>query len=279
MSGSFTSEKQQEFQAVLREAIESITLRGLDLTANEPARFQKIPNQPFLAYLPGLSADLQTPEFRKLLEVTSTLIGSFPDGARIEQKELLRFVFWQLLKEAAPLVDWEHPMRVARITAALGREVDLPETRLLELYWGGLLHDAGKVFIDDLARVLESRRTERHIILACIRTHAYLGSLFMKCTLPLFLLGETSASQHQESVDGSGYPLGLKYAQISREGILIGLADGYDATITRVHWSLDQVIEEDRTLFERAGVPDALERLAFITVARRYHSLWYPEAA
>jgi hypothetical protein len=66
------------------------------------------------------------------------------------------------------------------------------------------------------------------------------------------------------------------YDQLTTEGMIVNLADGYDATVTRVGWSLDQVCEEDRRIYSRAGHSDAPVLRAFLSVVHRMHTTWYP---
>jgi len=265
-----------QFQAALSEAIQCTTQCGLDLLAANPGRFANLAGQPFTRYLPNLALDLQTPAFQQLLSLTHQTFGGLPEPSGVESLELARFTFWHSIQAANDQLDWTHPLRVARNAVSIGSEMDWSHNRLLDLYWGALFHDVGKLFIEELEDRLTTQGYDQSIILALIRTHAAFGGLFMATMQPLFPLGALCAAQHQESVDGSGYPAGLTYKQISKEGIIVNLADGYDATVTRKDWSAEQVCREEQAFYRQAGYPDAPELCAFLAVILQYHAIWYP---
>jgi hypothetical protein len=258
----------------LREAIDSITGRGVALFAQNPDRLAGVPEKPFTAYLPALADDLQTPAFDHLLRVTRDWLGEkLSPSPTLAELELLRLQFWLIVQEASPVVDWSHPQRTARNAVAIAAELGWSAAAQVDLYWGALLHDVGKLFVEELAGCLAGQ--ERQVILACIRVHAALGGLFMATAQPLFRLGFACAAQHQESIDGTGYPLGLTYAQISSAGVITGLADSYDAVVTRTGWTVEMVIREEQEIHRKAGYPDAPEWKAFFAVVQQYHPIWY----
>lgn len=269
-------EPSAQFQAALREAIRTMTQNGLSIWESNPGRFENIAGRPFSTYLPALAVDLQTPAFEHLLSVTRQTFGAIPGDSSLDQLELARFFFFQRLQGAVPCLDWEHPRRVARIAVAMGAEIGFSTGKLLDLYWGALFHDVGKLFTETLGNQLDRQGCYLPVVLAFIRTHAALGELFMDCVTPLFPLGKICAGQHQESIDGSGYPLGLCREQISTEGRLVNLADYYDATVTRTNWSMERVRDEEVDFYRQAGYTEDAELRVFLSVIAQYHSAWYP---
>ena len=265
---------EESFVSTIQTAVRSVYHRGFELLAESPERFTAMSGQAFAAYLPELAADLQTVELRRLLDDTRGWLENSGMTGTPEQREATRMIFWQCMKDAVPSLDWTHPQRVARISRAVGAELGLSEQALHDLYWGGLLHDVGKAFVEDLANHVDATGAI-HAGFPMLRTHAGLGGLLMESARPLFPLGAICAGQHQESVDGSGYPGGLVYEQLTQEGRIVNLADGYDATVTRAGWTLAQACEESLRIYTRAGHADAPVLRAFFRVVEQFHTSWY----
>jgi HD-GYP domain-containing protein (c-di-GMP phosphodiesterase class II) len=274
------AEKVQEFQSLLAEATRSVTRRGLQLIGEDPERFAQMHARPFPAYIPELAEDLQTPAFFDALEAANDLFGTAAQYAGPGEIPAWRAVFRQCLAATSVANHWplaidDHTWRSARIAVAIGKELGLPQSTCCELFWGAWFHDVGKQFILELAAVLEAQKVQFKSILPLIRTHASLGGLLMERVSPLFALGEICAGQHQESVDGTGYPYGLSYGRLTTEGRIVNMSDAYDATVTRSGWSASQICDDCRQQYTSAGHPEDAVLLAFIRVVERYHQPWY----
>ena len=186
------------FQKALRQAIHSITKKGIALSEGQPERFANISGRPFATYIPALAFDLQTTDFHTLLSITRQMFEGQAENCSLESLELARFNMFQTLQEAGDFTDWKHPIRVARIAVAIGSELGWPQDRLLNLYWGALLHDVGKIFVEELASQLNILGfDDSSIIFPFVRTHAVLGGIFINSAHFLFPSGELCASQHQ----------------------------------------------------------------------------------
>jgi HD-GYP domain-containing protein (c-di-GMP phosphodiesterase class II) len=269
----------QNFQWLLSEAVKSITHRGINLIAEDPKRFMQMHELPFTCYIPELVEDLRTPLYAKTLGAAKNLFGVKAREANPKQLKTLRGLFRQCIDNTATVNHFPSPIdghacRTARIAVMIGKELGLSKPELYELFWGGLLHDVGKLFTNELEAVLEAQRIEYDMILPLVRTHASLGGLLLDSVNPLFPIGMICAYQHQESVDGTGYQ-GLRYEQITTEGRIVGLADGYDATVTRSAWNVSQVRDECCQQYTRAGHPDDAVLLAFLRTVERFHTRWY----
>ena len=270
----------QKFQGLLSEAVRSITDRGIHLITENPESFMQMHDLPFSAYIPDLVENLQTPAFSEALCAAGNLFGVKALNAAPGEVPALRSAFRQCVVDTAVMNHWplaidDHTWRTARIAVAIGKELGQPKTSLCELFWGGLLHDVGKLFIEELAATLEAQRVKYDMILPLVRTHASLGGLLLESVYPLFKIGVICAYQHQESVDGTGYQ-GLRYEQITTEGRIVNIADGYDATVTRSAWSASQVRDECCQQYMNAGHPDDAVLLAFLRTMDRFHTQWYP---
>lgn len=269
----------QNFSVLLTQAVKSITQRGLCLIAEAPQRFMRMRELPLREYIPGLADDLKTPAYSEALRAAQASFGVRTQRANRNQVRALRLLFRKVIVESAEANHWpapidDHAWRTSRIAVAVGKELGLAKQELCELFWGGWLHDVGKLFVNELAETLEAQRVYPAMILPLMRTHAALGGLLLESVNPLFTLGAICAVQHQESVDGTGYQ-GLRYEQLTAEGCIVGLADSYDATVTRVAWSAARVCEENRQQYARAGHPEDAVLLAFLRVVERKHKHWY----
>jgi putative nucleotidyltransferase with HDIG domain len=119
-----------------------------------------------------------------------------------------------------------HSDRVARIAVRLAKELGCEEMMINTLYLSGLLHDIGKIGIND--DVLHkpgklSKEEYQHI-----KTHVDIGYRILhdmrnlKEVMPVLL-------HHHESWDGGGYPQNLSGEQIPFAARIVAVADSYDA--------------------------------------------------
>ena len=119
-----------------------------------------------------------------------------------------------------------HSDRVARVAVRLGREMGCDAEMLKTVYLSGLLHDIGKIGIDDQVLRKPGRLTTDEY--DHIKTHPetgyriLLGIPHLKAVLP-------GVRHHHESYDGTGYPQQLAGQAIPFLGRLIAVADAFDA--------------------------------------------------
>jgi len=119
-----------------------------------------------------------------------------------------------------------HSERVALIARRIGRQINLPESDLKNIYLSGLLHDVGKIGIDDRILRKPGRLTEAEF--DAIKLHPTIGYNILKGlkNLQQILPG---VRNHHENFDGSGYPDGLAGDAIPLMARILAVADGYDA--------------------------------------------------
>jgi putative nucleotidyltransferase with HDIG domain len=102
---------------------------------------------------------------------------------------------------------FEHSVEVAIIAILLGRHLGLPIPQIRELAIGALLHDIGKISIEQAILNKPGKLTVQEF--AQIKQHPSLGfELVRRLPLPSILPAHV-AYQHHERQDGGGYPRGL----------------------------------------------------------------------
>jgi len=146
----------------------------------------------------------------------------------------------------------EHTRRVALRAVQVGEELGLPPGRLRTLAVGGLLHDIGKLSVPD--EILKKPGSLEPGEYAVIQRHPEHGKSLLR-ELGGFADGVLRlVHDHHERLDGTGYPRGLRQAELDLDTRILAVCDVYDALIsTRVYraaWSADKAIS---LLFEQAG--------------------------
>jgi len=130
-----------------------------------------------------------------------------------------------------------HSERVAFISHWIAEKLVakdlLTEEQLHRIYLSGLLHDIGKIGVDESVLRKKGKLTDQER--DCIKTHPSIGAGIlneikqMRDIVPGILC-------HHERIDGRGYPNGLIGDEIPLMGKIIGLADSFDAmTSDRVY--------------------------------------------
>jgi putative two-component system response regulator len=122
-----------------------------------------------------------------------------------------------------------HCERLSILAQHLGTELQLADEDLIVLKRGGILHDIGKIAIDDSILLKPGPLTAEEFEI--IKTHPEIGENIcrplktLKPVLPII-------RYHQERFNGSGYPEGLAKHEIPIHARIIGLVDCYDALTT-----------------------------------------------
>jgi putative nucleotidyltransferase with HDIG domain len=122
-----------------------------------------------------------------------------------------------------------HSGRVAKYSTLIGQELGLSTEELDKLRIAALLHDVGKIGVED--RVLKKPGSLTPEEFGLMKQHTVKGANIMR---PVSQLKEMlpGIELHHEHMDGRGYPYGLQGQQIPLMARIIGVADTLDAMTT-----------------------------------------------
>jgi HD-GYP domain-containing protein (c-di-GMP phosphodiesterase class II) len=142
-----------------------------------------------------------------------------------------------------------HSGRVAKYSTLIGQELGLSTEELDKLRISALLHDVGKIGVED--RVLKKPGALTPEEFGLMKQHTVKGANIMR---PVSQLKEMlpGIELHHEHMDGRGYPYGLQGPQIPLMARIIGVADTLDAMTTnrpyQTAMDLDFALERIRSL-------------------------------
>ena len=165
-----------------------------------------------------------------LMSSVAAILGVHAGNAMLYQEQ--SDFFSSVIRALSSAIDAKDPYtcghsdRVGRISVALARELGCTAEELNTLYLSGLLHDIGKIGIDDHVLRKPGKLTQEEY--EHIKLHPELGYNILKGlkqlddVLPIVL-------HHHEAWDGSGYPHGLKGEACPRLARIAAVADAIDA--------------------------------------------------
>jgi putative nucleotidyltransferase with HDIG domain len=205
------------------------------------------------------------PEIERMQYVAS-LISTQSSNARIytDLKELL----FGIIRALTAAIDAKDPYtsghseRVARIAVRLAEELGMSAQKRSDLYLAGLLHDIGKIGIDD--DVLKKSGPLTPDEYRKIQEHVEIGVTILKDLKKLrhILPG---VRHHHESLDGTGYPDQLEGEQIPLEARILAVADSFDAMSSNRPYrkrltpmQIDEILRKGRGVQWDAEIIDAL---------------------
>jgi HD-GYP domain-containing protein (c-di-GMP phosphodiesterase class II) len=122
-----------------------------------------------------------------------------------------------------------HSERVARYSIAIGKHLGLPPEQVRNLRISALLHDVGKIGIDD--RILRKPGALSEDEFEIMKTHPEKGAAIMSGVAQLIDI-IPGMKYHHEKWSGGGYPDGLVGDQIPMQARIVAIADTFDAMTT-----------------------------------------------
>ncbi|HEX6985739.1 MAG TPA: HD-GYP domain-containing protein, partial [Planctomycetaceae bacterium] len=165
-----------------------------------------------------------------LLNTVATILGTHVRNIDLlrEQNDLLVGFVRSLVStlDAKDPYTRGHSERVALIARRIGKEMRLPEEELKTIHLAGLLHDIGKIGVDDRILRKDGPLTDEEF--DQVKKHPMIGYNILSGLKNLrhVLPG---VRHHHENFDGSGYPDRLAGEDIPMLARVLAVADGYDA--------------------------------------------------
>ena len=141
-----------------------------------------------------------------------------------------------------------HQRQVDKLAAAIGREMGLSEDRIKGIRAAALLHDIGKIYVpaEMLSRPGHLTETEYDIM----KKHPQVSFDILSMIEFPWPVAEI-VSQHHERLNWSGYPGGLKGAEILLEARILAVADVVESMAS--HRPYRPTVGMDKALAEING--------------------------
>ena len=119
-----------------------------------------------------------------------------------------------------------HAERVQGYACKIAESMKISESQIQKISTAALLHDIGKIGIDDSILKKPGELTAEEYV--AIQSHPSIGSNIIEGVDFLHDISHI-VEQHHEKYDGTGYPKGLKGEEIRLEAAILSIADVYDA--------------------------------------------------
>lgn len=152
---------------------------------------------------------------------------------------------------------YRHCVNVSALSLILGRWLNLDDVQLNLLVYSAILHDFGKLKINQDVLSKQGQLTKNEI--KEIKSHPVLGYNYISKIPFLDKSVSNGILLHHEREDGSGYPFGLKSDKIPQFAKIIAIADVFDAINSK------RVYREKKGPFEALQIiqKDELGKLDF----------------
>lgn len=139
-----------------------------------------------------------------------------------------------------------HLVRIGLISTLLYSRVEKDESLLENMFYGSLMHDIGKIGIEDDILFKPGKLNSEEY--ETIKKHTEIGyNILSKSEYELIQLAQEIAYTHHERWDGGGYPRGLSGKDIPLVGRVVAIVDVFDALLSdRVYkeaFSLEKTIK------------------------------------
>lgn len=209
------------------------------------------------------------PQNEPILRILVSIAATILEDIRLNEERTQTFV--EVISSLIEIIEAKDPYtrghseRVAKYGVAIGQQMGLDEKVLRALRLGGILHDIGKVGVDDtiIKGVIELSEEE----FKKVKSHPVFSSRILS---PISFMADVvpMVYTHHEKWDGTGYPQGLKGEDIPLGGRIVAVADSVDAMTSRRPYRKNLTIQEaEEILKKNAGShfdPDVIE--AFLAI-------------
>ena len=168
-----------------------------------------------------------------------------------------------------------HSERVAFIARwiaeRLSEQEPLGEEQLNKIYLAGLLHDIGKIGIDEVVLCKQGKLTEEEM--ERIKKHPSIGAGILREMKQMREI-VPGVLYHHERVDGKGYPNGLVGDEIPLMGKIVGLADSFDAITSKRAYRSARTVKQALEEIERGLGTQFDEKIGRAFINSDVYLLW-----
>lgn len=211
--------------------------------------------------LAGVAGKIAAGDFSQRITIHSrTEIGELGDSFNSMAEKIQRYIsdlqrasdenrqlFLGTVKSLAAAIDGKDPYtrghseRVSRFSVAIAQRLGMNDEEVEKIRLSALLHDVGKIGIDDNILKKPSALTDEEYEI--MKQHPQKGYKIMS-QIPAMKDFLPGMYMHHEMIDGRGYPQGLKGDQIPMMARIVAVADTFDAMTTDRPYSRALKIEE-----------------------------------
>lgn len=203
-------------------------------------------------------------ELNRLRHHLSDLVEIRTNELRASEKKL-RSSLLDSITALAALVEMRDPYtsghqnRVAQLTVAIAKQMQLPEEQIEGIHLASVVHDVGKIRVP--AEILSKPGKLTALEFGLIKEHSQNGYEILKSIEFPWPIANM-VWQHHERMDGSGYPQGLSGEQILLESRIISVADVVESMVSHrpyrpalgIEAALSEIEQNKGTLFDPAVV-------------------------
>ena len=173
-----------------------------------------------------IDIEKDSPTLEENISIANTLVDNMVEELIANRNLMVNMVDIKSFDEYT----YHHCVNVCVISIIIGISLGLNQEELVNLGMAALLHDIGKVFINQ--ELLNKKETLTEEEFEIMKKHAMDGYRYMKDKFCFPAPTYLGVLQHHEKYDGTGYPHNRAGEDISLFARIIAISDVYDALIS-----------------------------------------------
>ncbi len=200
------------------------------------------------AGLPLELADLAH-DFNRMSDHVESYVAQLREAARVNRE-----LFIGSIRAFAAAIDAKDPYtrghseRVATLSRMIARHLSLPEEAQQRIWIAALLHDVGKIGVEDQVLRKVGRLTEEEF--DQMKSHTLIGAEIVSSIEQLREM-IPAIRWHHESWNGRGYPDGKRGEEIPLSARIVAVADTFDAITTNRPYQKAYSLEEATSIITK----------------------------